>query len=224
MYTLLNNFSAVILADGEFPTHQIPLDILHQAHRLICCDGALFTLYKRQPQETERLRAEERLYGVGDGDSLPAELKAKYEDIFHHVVEQEDNDLTKATRFVMEMGKKRIAYLGATGKREDHTLANIALMVHYYRDLGLQPVMITDYGWFVVAEGDATFDAFPRQQVSIFNISCQQLQSRGLKWDIFPFKELWQGTLNEAEGDHFDIDADGIYIVYLTVEAKSGKL
>ena len=208
-------FDAVVVANGDFPTTQIPLAIASKARYLCCCDLAGMTAlgHGLMPQAI-----------VGDGDSLPKAFLPAVEDLFHHVNEQDDNDLTKATRFVKGLGKKHIAYLGATGKREDHTLANIALMVHYYRDLGLQPVMITDYGWFVVAEGDATFDAFPRQQISIFNISCQQLQSRGLKWDIYPFKELWQGTLNEAEGNHFDIDADGIYIVYLTFEAKSGKL
>ena len=220
MYMVLNDFSAVILADGDFPTHQIPLGILHQAERLICCDGALLTLHKWQPQEIERLRAEGKLYGVGDGDSLPATLKAQYANIFHHVSEQDDNDLTKATRFVMERGMKRIAYIGCTGKREDHTLGNISLMVTYCRDFGLQPVMITDYGWFVVAEGNASFITFPHQQVSIFNVSCHHLESEGLRWNVFPFKELWQGTLNEATGKQVDIKADGYFIVYFTFEAK----
>lgn len=204
-------FDAVVVANGDFPTAQIPLAIASQARYLCCCDLAGMTAlgHGLMPQAI-----------VGDGDSLPEAFLPTVEDLFHHITEQDDNDLTKATRFVKGLGKKRIAYLAATGKREDHTLANIALMVHYYRDLGLQPVMITDYGWFVVAEGNASFDSFPRQQVSIFNISCQHLQSEGLEWDLFPFKDLWQGTLNEAKGNSFDIKADGIYMIYLTFEAK----
>ena len=161
----MNDFSAVILADGDFPTHQMPLGILHQAQRLICCDGALLTLFKHQPQEIERLRAEGKLFGVGDGDSLPAGLKAQYADIFHAVSEQEDNDLTKATRFAIglikastkengENQQPRLAYLGATGKREDHTLGNIALMMRYLRDFSILPEMYTDYGWFTPANGN----------------------------------------------------------------------
>ena len=30
----------VILANGEFPTHEIPLQILNEADFIICCDGA----------------------------------------------------------------------------------------------------------------------------------------------------------------------------------------
>lgn len=229
---MINHFSAVILADGDFPSHSIPLSILHQAPRLICCDGALLTLFKHQPQEIEQARAEGRLYGVGDGDSLPQGLKAQYADIFHSVCEQEDNDLTKATRFAIELmnacGKKnkadeslpRVAYLGATGKREDHTIGNISLMMRYRRDLGVMPEMFTDYGWFTTAQGDATFSTFARQQMSIFNFSCSRLESNGLRWQSYAYKEWWQGTLNECVGDKVSFHADGDYLVYRTYDAK----
>ena len=246
MFDIPNDFSAVILADGDFPTHQIPLGILHQAQRLICCDGALLTLFKHQPQEIERLRAEEKLYGVGDGDSLPAGLKAQYADIFHAVSEQEDNDLTKATRFAIGMMKAcesndkedkigsdtnkkndernpplpRVAYLGATGKREDHTLGNIALMMRYLRDFAILPEMYTDYGWFTPAQGDMAFSTFERQQMSIFNFSCTTLESTGLRWQSYAYKEWWQGTLNECTGSEVSFRADGDYMVYRTYDAK----
>lgn len=204
-------FDAVIVANGDFPTAQIPLYIASHARYLCCCDEAGIKAFSHglEPQAI-----------VGDGDSMPKAFLPAVEDIFHHVSEQDDNDLTKATRFVMERGMKRIAYIGCTGKREDHTLGNISLMVTYYRDFGLQPVMITDYGWFVVAEGNASFITFPHQQVSIFNISCHHLESEGLRWNVFPFKELWQGTLNEATGKQVDIKADGIYMIYQTFDAK----
>lgn len=208
-------FDAVIVANGDYPTAQIPCAIVSRAHYLCCCDMAGITVlgHGLMPQAI-----------VGDGDSMPRAYLPAIEDIFHQIDEQDDNDLTKATRFVMKQGMRRIAYIGATGKREDHTLANIALMVTYYRDFGLQPTMITDYGWFVVTEGNASFDTFPGQQVSIFNVSCHLLQSEGLKWPLYPFKELWQGTLNEAEGQRIDIKADGIFTAYFTFEAKSEKI
>src|SRR3712207_9443143 len=77
---------------------------------------------------------------VGDGDSLSKDLKAQLN--FIHVTEQEDNDLTKATRHYASLaGTKpgsRVAFLAATGKREDHTLANISLLLRYYREFNLQ--------------------------------------------------------------------------------------
>lgn len=211
---MINNYfnpEAVILANGDFPTNKVPLSVLQSAEYLVCCDLAGRTAVEHglKPDAI-----------IGDGDSLPKDFQEKYAGIFHTVTEQDDNDLTKATRFVKSLGKKRIAYVGATGKREDHTLGNISLMATYFRDFGLQPVMITDYGLFVVGNGNCAFDSFPRQQVSIFNVSCNKLESKGLKWNTYPFKELWQGTLNEATGNKIEFSADGLFLAYFTFEAK----
>ena len=115
---------------------------------------------------------------------------------------------------------KRIAYLGATGRREDHTLGNISLMVRYAREMDVEPLMATDEGWFVVSKGEASFESFTGQQVSIFNVDCRQLSSEGLKWASYPYDQLWQGTLNEAQGSTFKLMGDGYYLVYRTYFAK----
>jgi len=189
--------------------------ILRTAENLIVCDGALEDLLEYDIEPTAV---------VGDGDSLSEELKQRYAHIYHPISEQEFNDLTKATLFARSHLKMdasthtrpRFCYLGATGKREDHTLGNISLMLYYYRQLAIDPVMVTDYGYFVAASGTMRFESFPGQQVSIFNATCKELSSNGLKWDIFPFSELWQGTLNEALSNEFTIQADGDYIIYRT--------
>ena len=208
-------FSAVILAAGDFPNHVLPLRILRTAKNLIVCDGALEELLDYEIAPTAV---------VGDGDSLSEELKQRYAHIYHPISEQEFNDLTKATLFARSHLKMdasthtrpRFCYLGATGKREDHTLGNISLMLYYYRQLAIDPVMITDYGYFVAASGSMRFASYPGQQVSIFNATCKELSSSGLKWDIYPFSELWHGTLNEALSSEFTVHADGDYLLYRT--------
>ena len=208
-------FHSVILAAGDFPTHVLPLRILRTANNLIVCDGSLKDLLEYEIEPTAV---------VGDGDSLSEELKQRYAHIYHPISEQEFNDLTKATLFARSHLKMdasthtrpRFCYLGATGKREDHTLGNISLMLYYYRQLSIDPLMMTDYGWFVPASGTNTFSSFAGQQVSIFNASCKELSSEGLKWDIYPFAEIWQGTLNEALSTSFTIHADGDYLIYRT--------
>ena len=201
----------MILGDGDFPSHPVSLGILRDAKFLCCCDGAGLKAIQRgiMPDAI-----------VGDGDSLPEDFKAKYADIIHIVDEQEYNDLTKNTRFCIERGFRKIAYLGCTGKREDHTLGNISLMKFYEREFCIEPVMITDYGTFLTAHGDCEFESFAHQQVSIFNLDCTKLDSEGLKWAAYPYKERWQGTLNEAISKSFRIFADGSYIIYLTHEPK----
>mgnify|MGYP001322681123 CR=1 FL=1 len=237
LITAESRFDYIILADGDFPSHQIPLGILGNAKSVICCDGA-------GAQFMERLK---RLPAaiVGDGDSLSEDFKKQYPQLFHHIKEQEDNDLTKATKYALSLERNTqdknpdkasngirqhssekptlFAYLGATGKREDHTFSNIGLLIHYLEHLHIHPVMVTDYGWFVPAQGDCTFGTMPRQQVSIFNFSCKHLDSKGLVWSAYPYKELWQGSLNEAIGNQIELNGDGYYLVYRTFEIKKNR-
>ena len=201
-------FDAVIIANGAFPTHAVPLNILHHAAHLIACDGAITPLLLEGLGEAVI---------IGDGDSVPAE----YRDRLIQIDEQDDNDLTKATRYCVENGWKRIAYLGCTGKREDHTLGNISLLMRYYRDMGVDGTMFTDYGFFTPAHGNRTFPSMKGQQVSIFNFGSHQLTSTGLRWDAYNFQEWWQGTLNEALSEEFAITADGYYMVYQTYDVKA---
>ena len=195
-------FDAVVLANGDFPTHPLPLALLEKAPYVCACDGAV----EHYPMADAV---------VGDGDSVPPQFRSR----LIRVTEQEDNDLTKATRHCLSLGFRRILYLGATGKREDHTLGNVSLMVRYMRDFQLQPVMLTDYGYFTPARGKTTFDSFPGQQVSIFNFGFTHIQAEGLRYTPYPYTEWWQGTLNEAAADTFTLDADGEYLVYRTFDA-----
>lgn len=200
-------YDAVIVANGQFPTHAVPLNILHHAKHLIACDGAIVPLLLEGVGEA---------CIIGDGDSVPE----AYRDRLIQIKEQEDNDLTKATRYCVEHGWKRIAYLGCTGKREDHTLGNISLLMRYYRDMGVDGTMFTDDGFFTPAYGSRTFQSMKGQQVSVFNFGSHQITSEGLRWDAYDFQEWWQGTLNEALADTFSLQADGYYLVYQTYDAK----
>ena len=207
----LPHFDAVILADGEFPTADIPLQILREAKFLCCCDGAAAKAIEQgfMPDAI-----------VGDGDSLTLEFKTRYAAIIHLESEQEDNDLTKATRFCLEKGFRRIAYLGTTGKREDHTIGNIFLLPRYAREFGTTPEIYTDHGWFSVINETTELPSFPGQQVSIFNITGKKVEGEGFTWPPYTYNELWQGTLNEAKSDRILLKTDGIMIVFRTYLAK----
>ena len=157
---------------------------------------------------------------MGDGDSLSEENRIRFQDRIHRIPDQETNDQTKAVMFLLSQGIKRIVLVGATGKREDHTLGNISLLMEY-QQMGAEVVMLTDYGFFIPATGDKVFAGFPRQQVSVFNFGAAQLRSEGLKYPIYDFHSLWQGTLNEVEHSSFRITVKGSYLVYCTYEPKA---
>lgn len=204
-------YDAVILGAGDYPSHHIPLSILDNAKFVCCCDSAAVE-YVNRGGVPDAI--------VGDGDSLPPALKERFRNIFHYESEQEDNDLTKASRHCAKLGFKRIAYLGATGRREDHTLGNISLMARYPHDYAILPTMFTDHGFFMPVNGHLSFATVPRQQVSVFNISASRISSVGLKWPTYAFHEWWQGTLNEATGSKVEIECDGDALVFVTYDIK----
>lgn len=230
MKKLLTQYDLVILAAGDIPNNNITINLLLNAKNLVVCDGAANSFNKL----IENIKLNFNTKGsclpqlkaiVGDGDSIEESIKNQYTHIFHRFKQQDDNDLTKATTFALKNLSlpinPNVCYLGATGKREDHTLANIALLLYYYKHLKIKPVMVSDFGWFTPANGANTFLSFPHQQVSIFQIGCSILESKGLKWKLYPFDELWQGTLNEALGNEFYINGNSYYVVYQTHKPKT---
>lgn len=198
-------FDAVIVAGGESPTATVPLDVLHNAPYVVCCDGAA-DRYIATGHTPDAI--------VGDGDSISAENREKYAHLLHIIAEQETNDQTKAVRFLMEQGKQRIAIVGATGLREDHTIGNISLLVEYAR-MGCDVYSFTDYGIFIPCNGTTTHKCHKGQQVSIFSITAKDLSAEGLRYPIYDFSNWWQGTLNECTGDEFTINATGWYLLFI---------
>ena len=196
--------SAVVLGNGDFPKNEFPLSILKRAESVTVCDGAAneFVLHGGKPDVI-----------IGDGDSLNPEIRDLYKDIFVHIAEQETNDQTKAVTYLSKKGVREIAILGATGKREDHTLGNISLLVEYFKS-GLDVRIFTDYGVFVVTQGDTEFEVKAGKQISIFNFGCTQMQSENLKYPLYPVSNWWQGTLNEALEDTFTLRTNGIFMIF----------
>ena len=196
---------AVILANGEYPTHPLPLRMLEEAKFVVCCDGAAneYILRGHTPDVI-----------IGDGDSLSPEYKELFSPIVHQIADQETNDQTKAVHFLQKKGFRKIAIVGATGKREDHTLGNISLLIDYMKD-GIEVRTITDYGMFIPAKDTQTFVSHPGQQVSIFNFGAKGLQGEGLVYPLSDFTNWWQGTLNEATANKFTVHCTGEYLVFL---------
>lgn len=195
----------VILANGEYPSHELPLKLLKEAKFIVCCDGAA-NEYISRGHTPDVI--------IGDGDSLSPENKIRFAGIVHHIADQETNDQTKAVRFLQEKGFRKIAILGATGKREDHTLGNISLLIDYMRS-GMEVRTFTDYGVFMPIEGTQTFASHPGQQVSIINFGAKGLKGEGLVYPLSDFSNWWQGTLNEATANHFSIHCEGEYLLFI---------
>ncbi len=202
---MIQRIDAAILANGDYPTAKIPLEVLASAPYIACCDGAGNEYLKRGHIPN---------IIIGDGDSFSEENKKLYRHLLHRITEQEDNDLTKTINYLAQIGMKQLAIVGATGKREDHTLGNISLLMEYMQK-GLTVRMYTDFGVFIPCKHDIRLSSYPGQQVSIFNFGAKKMSAHGLVYPIRDFTTLWQGTLNECNASEFQIKAEGNYLVFL---------
>ena len=134
---MIKRYKCVVVANGLFPTGQQALELLRQAEFVVACDGAGIGLENgRLPDAV-----------VGDLDSLPEPVPNRYSDRIHRVKDQETNDLTKAVNYVKTLGFREVLILGATGRREDHTLGNISLLAQYVTEFE-RVEMVSDFGWF----------------------------------------------------------------------------
>ena len=151
----------VILAAGDFPTHEVPLRALREADFVVCCDSAYTSLH------TTHYPLPANFVVIGDGDSLANDDKRALGDRYIQVDEQDYNDLHKAMQWATSqfpISNSQFSILGATGKREDHTLGNISYLVTFAEEYpGTDITMLTNHGSLQAMSGERRFDTFPRQ-------------------------------------------------------------
>ena len=211
----------VILAAGDFPTHPVPLRALREADFVVCCDSAYtrFSIFNFQFSIP--------FIVIGDGDSLSEADKRALGDRWIQVDEQDYNDLHKAMAWAANrypLSTTHYTLLGATGRREDHTLGNISYLVTFGEEYpGIDLEMLTDHGRFTAFCGCRRFATFPRQQVSVFSMDPgQPVSGSGLKWplDGMRIRRWWQATLNEALADSVELRSEGWLVLFRTYDPK----
>src|SRR5690554_256412 len=205
MTNLTSTISTVIIANGQFPTHPIPLSCIERANYIICSDGAANEFIKNGGNPNAI---------VGDCDSISKENRELYSNIIFPVKDQETNDLTKSVQFCVERGLKEIVIVGGTGKREDHTLGNISLLADYISTAKV--VMVTNWGIFTPINSTTEFKSFIGENVSIFSIDQVKLKTENLKYPLNDkiLTNWWQGSLNVSIANSFKIHTSGRTIIF----------
>ena len=194
------HFTTAIVANGEVPSSELSIRLLRKMKRIICCDGALQKLLSINiiPDVI-----------VGDGDSMDREELSRHNIPYHADRSEEYNDLQKALKYCIANGYNDVLLLGCGGLREDHFIANLSILVMYSEKMRL--AMLTEHGVFNVMRGTSMFRSVPGMQVSVFPSNLHtKLSFSGLKYPVNnrSFNWLWEGSLNEAVGDAFTVEAD----------------
>ena len=201
------SLDAVILGAGDFPKKPYPRLLLERADVIVCCDGAAAAFYRhfgdrRKPDAV-----------VGDMDSLPPRLRKRYADRLVPIPEQETNDQTKALNWLLDRYLSDLAsvtILGATGKREDHTIGNLSLLMEYARTRGIDGLsspsikIVSDYTESFAIRDSATLYIGEGRGISVFSPdNSLKIKSSGLQWplDDVVWDNWWKATLNRASAD-----------------------
>jgi len=228
--------TAVIIGAGDFPRTEYPRLLLRQADVIVCCDNAADAFLKHRDKifvgpDGKPLRRDPDAI-VGDLDSISKRVREEYSSIICHVSEQEDNDQTKAFHYILSHYPEvdAIHILGATGKREVHTIGNMSLLMEYARECGAcgDPEegkvfvdMVSDRATIFALTDSAELHVGEGRRISVFSPdNSLSIKSTGLEWplDEVVFDNWWKATLNRADNDVVTLDFSHKSIVLIVLE------
>lgn len=201
----------VIIAAGEFPRKDYPRWLISSADHIVCCDSAAASFMRFSEKNLDG-RLPDAV--VGDLDSISPKLRKKLQSVIYSESEQDTNDLSKAMRYALahwcpEGESCSITIIGAGGKREDHTIGNLSLLMEYERlyslsDKGIMVQAVSDWTTSFAITDSCSFDCGKDRGVSIFSPdNSLNIKSEGLKWptDQVVFDNWWWATLNRSTND-----------------------
>lgn len=197
----------VILAAGDFPKiGGTAWNLLAGAKRVVACDSAADAYrrhFRKWPTviigDMDSVGGGPRRSGTDRRPSAGGAVRpgphASQSPICICIPDQNTNDLEKAMTYCAQQGWRKPVIVGATGKREDHTLGNI------FRALAYECEIVTDCGRFIPVRGKATLKVSKGAAVSIFAPDAKtRMTSKGVEWplDEVRFRNLYCATLNRA--------------------------
>ncbi len=159
---LKNVRNIVIIANGEETKQEIIKNELIDDPTIIAVDGGLLLCKKLNiiPH-----------YILGDFDSIPVKIIEEY-DSSKLILRPNQNltDLQKALEFASSLNPRKIKIFAATGKRTDHTFANLLIFASYKGKAILQ--LFDNYGIMKLhLPGKHFIDGKRGQTISFFSLN-----------------------------------------------------
>jgi len=195
----------VIIANGKYPSHPYPIEIIDKAKTIICTDGSANKLKNHGFDPT---------FVIGDMDSI-TNIKDFKESEFLHIPRQDNTDLEKTFDFCVDSLIKEITVLGATGIRDDLAMANMLLLMKYHRRLKIK--LITDIYSIECIKGKHSFNSFPDQNISLIAVyRVKSVTTKGLKYSLTKQSLLpsGQGVSNTATGTKFTVRSSNRMLLF----------
>ena len=199
----------VLLANGEQPKNPKTLDFINNASSIICADGGyeLAKLINVQPTVI-----------IGDFDSTDPNHAALQDNSLIKIIKAEDqnkSDLEKAIEYCISVNIDLITLIAATGKRDDHTLANFLLMIDYFEQIEIQ--IMTDYYLINVVKGEKKYHASVNTQISLVSFEVENfITTQGLKFNLNreKLKSSTHGISNSTVHEQFSVFSEKPLILF----------
>ena len=114
----------LIICNGEIPNKEKIYTLAKESDLIICADGGA--------NHAKSARIKPKII-IGDLDSIKNSTKKYYSNIeIIKIEDQNSTDLEKSLDYLISNKKFSATIIGATGKRIDHTLANISILLKYH--------------------------------------------------------------------------------------------
>ncbi len=167
--------NALVVANGTPPSPELLQSLLSTNQLIVAADGAADFLYDHGLRD---------FIVIGDFDSVSPEILNSIP-VTHQIRDdnQENSDLEKAIQYCASKNADRIFITGTTGKRLDHTLTAVSLMVKYAGLLRMR--MITDEVEVLAVAVAAEIIGKPGDIISLIAMGeAKSVNLTGVKWPL----------------------------------------
>lgn len=161
-----NNQRCVIISASPQLTDDFVKSKICKDDFIICADGGADTLIKSGIQPN---------LVAGDFDSSKNYKQIKGVEIITLSVKKDDTDTMYCVRYALNKGFKNFLFLGSTGGRIDHTLANLSILL-FLKKNGAFGIISDEYSdVFLLESGNNEFKGLKGKTVSVMPFACESV-------------------------------------------------
>lgn len=166
---------ALILANGETPSKRLIQTLKKSVDLFVCADGGA--------NIAQRLKLRPDVI-IGDLDSVFASTLKRFPHAQQvHLDDQNSTDLEKAVSWVIDQGYDEIVVTGTSGKRIDHTIGNLGVLVKFHKHARIS--FIHDDGELLFVGRKIEVSAEPGTLISLLPLNrCEGVTTQNLKYPL----------------------------------------
>ena len=190
MDALTNSLTAAILASGAYDPLPSKEELSRFSH-LFAVDGGLIACHQ--------LSLTPHLF-IGDFDSCPKNLLTLYPHVEKKLYpkDKDYSDLELALQIALERGFRKAVAFGALGKRLDHSIYNLQLLLKF----PLLTSLKNGYEEVFLIQRETVLSCIPGQTLSLFSLfePAEGVSTKGCKWELqnVCLNHLFMSLSNEA--------------------------